>query len=888
MNFSKESNKKKQKSLDSKKNKASKTVSTSFVKILAFAFLLFIIVGVCAGIGFVKSIIDAAPAISVDDIVPEGYASFVYDQNGNEIAKLYGTDANRIPKELDEIPKYLQDSFIVIEDERFWQHNGIDLKGIFRAIFTNLKEKRLSEGASTITQQLIKNNVLTNAETFERKIQEQYLAMEIEKKSSKEQILENYLNTVALGRGTNGVQSAANKYFNKDVSELTIAESAVLAAITQRPTYYDPVINPENNKVRQSIILQKLLDYENITQAEYDAATKEDVYNNIQIVKNNMPSSSTQSYYVDEVYKRVKEDLMIQKGITEAQAENQIYRGGLSIYINQDLEMQKILDEAYTNEDNFPKKNEDYGIRLHYSLSVKKAEGTKHYYKEKEFETDQELDAFIEQYKKDMIGPNDEVVGENKTLIPQPQSAMVIMDQYSGEVKAMVGGRGKKEGNLILNRATDSPRQPGSTFKVLAAYLPAIDTAGYTLATVLDDVPTKFPGQNKIWPKNYYKQFKGLSTVREGIVHSMNIITVKTLHDIGPQTGYDYLIKLGFTTLADREENNGQIYSDKVLPLALGGITHGVTVLELTAAYAAIANNGEYIEPTFYTKVLNHDNKIILEKQPARRQVMKETTAFLLTDALVDAVVRGTGRKVNFKTQPIAGKTGTTSDDKDILFAGYTPYYTAVVWQGFDYAKTLDSYAGYHKTMWRYVMERVHKDLPRKEFTRPSGIVTETICTESGLKAVEGLCDLDPRKGTVRTEYFAKGTVPKEECTTHYKVTMCKVSGLPASEYCPEEDKVDQVFIQRDPAVVIWDPNNPPDIADLGYEMKPTMIGEICHIHGPVIEPPINPLPQDLIDDGNEGNTPPDNTDPQPFNPLEPNDPVSVNEPENDDDEEDD
>ncbi len=871
MNFSKESNKKKQKSLDSKTNKASKTVSTSFVKILAFAFLLFIIVGICAGIGFVKSIIDAAPSISVDDIIPEGYASFVYDQDGNEIAKLYGTDANRIPKELDEIPVYLRDAIVVIEDERFWQHNGIDLKGIVRAVFTNLKEKSLSEGASTITQQLIKNTVLTSTKTFERKIQEQYLAMEIEKKASKEQILENYLNTIALGRGTNGVQSAANKYFNKDVGQLTIAESAVLAAITQRPTFYDPVINPENNKKRQSRILKKLLDQEKITQSEYDIAINEDVYQNIQIVKNNMPSTSTQSYYVDEVYKRVKEDLMIQKGYTEAQAVNLIYRGGLSIYINQDLEMQAILDEAYVNEDNFPPKNKDYGVRLHYSLTVKKEEGTKDYYKEKEFDTDQEAIDFIEQYKKEVVGPNDEIIGETPTFVPQPQSAMVVMDQHTGEVKAMVGGRGKKKGNLILNRATDSPRPTGSTFKVLAAYLPAIDTAGYTLATVLDDVPTIIPGQNKIWPKNYYPHFKGLSTVREGIVHSMNIITVKTLNDIGVQTGFDYLLNLGFTTLVDRTDENGN--TDKGLALALGGLTEGVSVLELTAAYAAIANNGVYIEPTFYTKVLNQDNKIILEKEPVTRTVMKETTAFLLTDAMVDVVKYGTGTKVNFKTQPIAGKTGTSTDDKDILFAGYTPYYTAVVWEGYDLPKEQDSYDAYHKIMWRYVMERIHKDLPRIEFVRPSGIVPKKICTESGKLAVEGLCDLDPR-GTVRTEYFAKGTEPTEKCTTHFKATICKDSGLFTNEFCPEESKVEKVYIQRDPSVVIWDPNNPPNIRDIQYEMPASMIGEYCHIHGPVIEPPDILLPDDYI---NEDGKKPPYIDPTPFDPLQPNNnPVSI------------
>lgn len=871
MNFSKESNKKKQKSLESKTNKASKTVSTSFVKILAFAFLLFIVVGVCAGIGFVKSIIDAAPAINVDDIIPKGYASFVYDQDGNEIAKLYGANANRIPKELDEIPTYLQDAFVVIEDERFWQHNGIDLKGIFRAIFKNLKEKSLSEGASTITQQLIKNNVLTSTKSFERKIQEQYLAMEIEKKSTKKQILENYLNTVALGRGTNGVQSAANKYFNKDVSEVTIAESAVIAAITQRPTYYDPVINPENNKKRQTIILKKLLDAEKITQAEYDAALQEDVYNNIQIVKSNTPSTTTQSYYVDEVYKRVKEDLMVQKGLSENQADNKILRGGLSIYINQDLKMQKILDDAYTNEENFPPKNKDYGVELYYYLSVEKANGsTKHFSKEKVlFDSDQEALDFIEQFKKENVGAQDKIIAENKSFIPQPQSAMVVIDQHTGHVKALVGGRGEKKGSLTLNRATESKRQPGSTFKVLAAYLPAIDTAGFTLASVQDDIPTIMPGMKKIWPKNYYKTFKGYSTVRQGIMYSMNVITVKTLSDIGVQVGFDYLLQLGFTTLVEREERNGKIFTDKVLPLALGGLSDGVTILELTAAYAAIANNGVYIEPTFYNKVLDYEGKIVLEKEPVTRPVMKETTSFLLTDALVDTVKAGTAKAVNFKTQPIAAKTGTTSDDKDLLLAGYTPYYTAVVWEGYDQPQELYYGRGYHKLMWKNVMAKIHEGLPRKEFVRPSGIVTAKICTESGQLAVEGLCDLDPR-GVVRTEYFAKGTVPTEECTIHVKATLCKDSGLFVNEFCPEDSKVEKVYIQRDPSVVVWDPNRPPKIADSEYEMPQSMIGEVCNIHGPIIEIPTIPLPGENIDEnGNVVPNPP--AEPTPFDPLNPN-----------------
>ncbi|MCT4596789.1 MAG: PBP1A family penicillin-binding protein [Vallitalea sp.] len=873
MNFSKESNNKKKKELESKSSKATKSISTSFVKILAFSLLLFVIVGVCAGLGFVKSIIDAAPEINVEDIVPKGYTSFVYDEHGSQIVQLQG--ANRIFVELDEIPEYLRDAFVVTEDERFFSHNGIDLKGIMRAIFTNIKEKSLSEGASTITQQLIKNNVLSTKKDFERKIQEQYLAIQLEKKSDKSTILENYLNTVALGRGTTGVQAAAHKYFNKDVQDLTIAESAVIACITQRPTFYDPVINPENNKKKQLVVLKKMLEQEKITEAQYNEAINEDVYNNIQIVSKKFDNSSNYSYYVDEVIQRVKNDLTIQKGYTESQAYNLIYRGGLSIYINQDLEMQKIMDEAYMNEDNFPPKNEDYGVKLQYSLSVNKQGTTKHYYKENEFDTDQEALDYIEQLKSELVGTGDKIVAEKPIFVPQPQSAMAIIDHHTGYVKAIAGGRGKKVGNQLFNRATEAERQPGSTFKILAAYLPAIDTAGYTLATVHDDVPTTFPNQKRNWPKNYYPKYKGLSTVRLGIIKSMNILAVKTLNDIGIQTGYDYLLNLGFSTLYDNEEINGQKYTDKGLALALGGITKGVTVLELTAAYGAIANNGVYIEPTFYTKVLDHEGNILLKKEPVTRTVMKETTAFLLTNAMEDVLrTGGTGTTARFSGMPIAGKTGTTTSERDIVFAGYTPYYSAVVWEGYDTPKKQRYKRGYHKMLWRDIMEKVHKDLPRKEFTRPSGIVTAKICTESGKLAVEGLCDHDQRGSTVRTEYFAKGTVPTEQCDVHYKLTICKDSDLFATEYCPEESKEERVYIQRPVPLTPenFDPHRPPNIEDIKYELQPSKIGEYCNIHGPIIQQPDVNLPTDYIEptepNNGETTTP---TEPPIFTPLTPN-----------------
>uniref|UniRef100_UPI00272AE315 penicillin-binding transpeptidase domain-containing protein n=1 Tax=Vallitalea guaymasensis TaxID=1185412 RepID=UPI00272AE315 len=391
----------------------------------------------------------------------------------------------------------------------------------------------------------------------------------------------------------------------------------------------------------------------------------------------------------------------------------------------------------------------------------------------------------------------------------------------------------------------------------LAAYLPAIDTAGYTLATVIDDVPTQFPNEPKGWPKNYDYKFRGLTTVREGIRYSMNILAVKTLNDIGVQTGFDYLINLGFTTLIDKKTVNGKSFTDKGLSLTLGGLTKGVTVLELTGAYAAIANNGVYIEPTFYSRVLDHDGKLLIQKEPVTRTVMKETTAFLLTDAMVDVVSGpgGTGRLVQFPGMPIAGKTGTSTGDKDLVFAGFTPYYTAVVWKGYDIQKE-QRYLSYHKKIWKEVMQRIHEGLPRKEFDRPSGIVTAKICTESGKLAVPGLCDKDPRGSTVRTEYFAKGTEPTEPCDVHIKATICKDSGLFATEYCPESSKEEKVYIQRLVPFVPeeWDPRRPPTIQDRQYELPPSMIGEYCNIHGPEPEVP-DILPPDFIDpDGDNNN----------------------------------
>ena len=363
------------------------------------------------------------------------------------------------------------------------------------------------------------------------------------------------------------------------------------------------------------------------------------------------------------------------------------------------------------------------------------------------YETKDDAYAAIEEYQAAVMSEGDEILAESITLTPQPQVSITVEDQSTGYIVAMVGGRGAKEASRTLNRATSAKRQPGSTFKVLAAYAPAIDTNQITLASVYNDAPFNYDSGTPV--SNWYDTgYRGINNVRVAIADSMNIIAVKTLTQITPQLGYDYLLNFGFTTLESAKEVNGKIYSDITQPLALGGITNGVTNMELNAAYATIANNGTYIKPKLYTKVVDHDGNIILDNTaPETHQVIQETTAYLLTSAMIDVVTSGTGGSVNFGGMPIAGKTGTTSDYNDVWFSGYTPYYTATTWTGYDNNTKLSTSAEKNlaKTMWRAVMSRIHEDLPAKSFSPASGIVTATVCSRSGKLPIPGLCDSNVR-----------------------------------------------------------------------------------------------------------------------------------------------
>ena len=814
MNYSKKGIKERQKSLHASSHKWSKKLLLAVMNLMVLGILAIGVIGASAGIGVFKGIIDTAPSIENIDVTPTGFSTFVYDLEGNQIGKLIAQDSNRIPVAKDMIPENLAHAFVAIEDERFYEHNGIDIKGIIRAAYVGISNGfHFTEGASTITQQLLKNNVFTNwtkedgfMDKIKRKIQEQYLAIELTKTMSKEDVLVNYMNTINLGQNTLGVQAASLRYFNKSVNTLTLSECAVIAGITQNPSKFNPISHPDNNAQRREKVLNNMLEQGYITQAEYDEAMADDVYSRIQIVNAEVEEDTVNTYFVDALTDDIMEDLMATGNYTETQAYTLLYSGGLKIYATQDPHVQAICDEAFSNEENYP---EGTRWQLSYELTTQDSNGNfknystemyRQYFKEMDssfnllYSSQEAAYDAIEQYKAAVMEPGEEVYGENITLTPQPQVSIVIEDQSTGYVVAMVGGRGQKEASRTLNRATDSKRQPGSTFKIVAVYAPALDSAGLTLATVMNDAPFNYANGRPV--NNWWgSEYRGLNSLRTGIAQSMNIIAVKTLTQITPQLGFDYLKNFGFTTLVEREEitvgGKTQVFSDIQQSLALGGITKGVTNEELTAAYAAIANGGTYIKPKLYTKVLDHDGNVILDNTaPQSRQVIKETTAWLLTDAMVDVVTSGTGASVNFGNMAIAGKTGTTSDYNDVWFSGYTPYYTASVWTGYDNNAKLQKGNGERnlaKKLWRAVMSKVHEDLPSQSFQVPSGIVTATVCSQSGKLPIPGLCD-----GTLKTEYFAEGTVPTESCDVHYQGMICPYSNLPACDTCPF--KVDGVL----------------------------------------------------------------------------------------------
>ena len=795
------------------------------LKIALAMFLILCFAGFAVGIGFVRGAIDAAPSLDIIDVQPQGYASQIYDADGNLMQTLVMEGSNREEVSFDQLPDDLVNAFIAIEDSRFYEHNGIDLKGILRAAYVGITNGRFSEGASTITQQLIKNNVLQGgyetsmADKLRRKIQEQFLAVKLEDQlDSKETILEYYLNTINLGGNCLGVQTAANRYFGKNVWELTLSECSVLAATTSNPSRYNPLTHPKENAVRRKIVLEKMYEQNFITYDQKNDALDDDVYSRIQTVNNTTSGSTVFSYFTDAVYNQVCDDLQSKLGYSASQSYKLLYSGGLQIYSTMDPSIQSIVDEEVNNADNYISSTGSRLLEysLNYALTVCHADGSESTYTENDltsyFQSEKKQATFaniyaskediyrsVREFKASLLISGDSVTSETIIPILEPQESVVVMNQSNGQVAAISGGRGEKEGSLTLNRALHCSRQPGSISMILSTFAPAIDSCGATLASTYYDAPYLSGNQQVLnWWGNPYL---GYNNIRQAITYSMNVIGARCLTSlVSDSTAYDYLELFG---LGDA---SGQEFS---FSPANTNSSYTVTNEMLTAAFASIANDGIYQKPTYYTKVLDRQGNILLESVPSQTRIIKSSSAALLTSAMEDVIssdssyyyqygITPTGTLCQVDSMTLAGKSGTTTSGSDVWFIGYSPYYTCGIWSGYDDSKVLSNGTEYHKTIWQKIMARIHTDLDNKDFIFTDELESAKICSKSGLLAVDGVCNSSSSNASVYTEYFAPGTAPTSYCDRHYALRICTKSGKSATKYCPGDLVVQRVYLHID------------------------------------------------------------------------------------------
>lgn len=795
------------------------------LKIALAMFLILCFAGFAVGIGFVRGAIDAAPSLDIIDVQPQGYASQIYDADGNLMQTLVMEGSNREEVSFDQLPDDLVNAFIAIEDSRFYEHNGIDLKGILRAAYVGITNGRFSEGASTITQQLIKNNVLQGgyetsmADKLRRKIQEQFLAVKLEDQlGSKETILEYYLNTINLGGNCLGVQTAAHRYFGKNVWELTLSECTVLAATTSNPSRYNPLTHPKENAVRRKIVLEKMYEQNFITYDQKNDALDDDVYSRIQTVDNATSGSTVFSYFTDAVYNQVCDDLQSKLGYSASQSYKLLYSGGLQIYSTMDPSIQAIVDEEINNADNYISSTGSRLLEysLNYALTVCHADGSESTYTENDlisyFQSEKKQATFaniyaskediyrsVREFKASLLISGDSVTNETITPILEPQESVVVMNQSNGQVAAISGGRGEKEGSLTLNRALHCHRQPGSASMIISTFAPAIDSCGATLASTYYDAPYSSGNQQVLnWWGNPYL---GYNNIRQAITYSMNVIGARCLTSlVSDSTAYDYLELFGLGDASGQEIS---------FSLANTNSSYTVTNEMLTAAFASIANDGIYQKPTYYTKVLDRQGNILLESVPSQTRIIKSSSAALLTNAMEDVIssdssyyyqygITPTGTLCQVDSMTLAGKSGTTTSGSDVWFIGYSPYYTCGIWSGYDDSKVLSTGTEYHKTIWQKIMARIHTDLDNKDFVFTDELESAKICSKSGLLAVDGVCNSSSSNASVYTEYFAPGTAPTSYCDRHYALRICTESGKSATKYCPGDSVVQRVYLHID------------------------------------------------------------------------------------------
>ena len=675
----------------------------------------------------------SAQVDSIDGFTLDQTSVIYYEdpKTGQDVVlrKLYG-GANRTWVKYEDIPKNLIHACIAIEDKRFEDHQGVDWVTTLKAC-VKMFLGRGEAGGSTITQQLVKNITGRDEVTVRRKLVEIFSALELEKKYTKKQIMELYLNVIALGENCEGVESASQVYFGKSVSELDLAECAALIGITNNPSIYDPYINADKNKERQVIILDQMLEQKYITQEQHDTAVAEEL-----VLHNASGEASGDedyySYFEDQVINDVVRDLSEKTGYDQTIVRKMLMTGGYKIYSTLNPDVQAAVEEVYQNLDNIP----------------------------------------------------------NTASSQQLQSGIVIIDNKTGDVVAVAGGVGEKQGSLILNRATQSYLSPGSTIKPVSVYAPALELGLITPATVMDDTPYSFTDARH-WPKNSDSIYRGLMNINEAVGLSINTIPVKLVAQMTPEYSFEFAKeKMGLSTLVSSYVNAaGDTFSDVDLaPLAMGGLTRGVTVKAMAQAYATFANEGVYREARTYTKVVDSDGKVVLDNTQQSHVAMKDMTAWYITYMLENTVESGTGTAAQIANMTVAGKTGTTTSDFDRWFAGYTPYYTGVVWCGYDDPEEVvltDSSTNPAIVLWQKVMEQVHDGLPNKEFNKPTNVVECTVCRDSGLLMTDA-CREDPRGSRAVTVELSLYDVPTQNCDVHKEVEICGASGHVVNEYCKQ------------------------------------------------------------------------------------------------------
>ena len=736
---------------------AATTIRLSFVLALCVARAL-----LGAVVGIAKAFVDTAPTLDLAALVAQDKTSFIYDSQGNLITDYKGTE-DRIMVSIDEIPEMLQNAFIAVEDARFYEHNGVDVKRIVGALVANFTSGS-TQGGSTITQQLIKQTVLSSEQSYKRKLQEAYLAMELETRYTKKQILESYLNTIFLGGSYYGVRVAAYGYFGKSLDQLTLRECAMLAGLTRSPNYYNPRSNfytrntegsstPDITNNRTDYVLRQMRENGLITAQQYNAALDRSTAS---VLEKSPASTDMYAYphYVEYAISDVVDTFLDLNGLEDTSAnryamENKLRTGGYSVYLCLDTEIQEIVEDTLANWSSYPRLR-DPSDKVYQSRN---SDGT-------------------------------------YTEIEQPQAAACVFDYRTGELKAIVGGRYKPTTRKTLNRASGMTMPVGSSIKPLTVYAPAIDL-GASPASIAYNMPVPISGWKDSsgkdsWPKNYGGGgYKGPQSFRSALRNSYNTAAAQILMTyVGVSRSVEYLHLMG---IPDKNINADPF------GLALG--SSGLTPVQMAVAFGTIANKGVYQQPLSFSRIVDSNGNVVVDmhQQQDRHQVFKPSTAYLVVDMLKEAVQSGTGTKAKISSQVVAGKTGTNSDSKGVFFAGMTGWYSGSVWIGHDNYKALSSKAtggNAAAPLWQSFMEKIHKakNLDSREIIdgTPSdyNLVRVTTCGVSGQLATDA-CYNDVNGYKTITDYWSADSVPTAYCSMHKSVSVCTESGLLATDYCP-------------------------------------------------------------------------------------------------------